>query len=49
MAAPPRLHFYSPYATQDDVGGFTGRHMPMMLWPGQPDANIVIMAKEAGR
>lgn len=49
VAAPPHLHFYAPYATQDDVGGFAGRHMPMVLWPGQPDANIVIMAKEAGR
>ena len=49
VAAPPHLHFYAPYATQDDVGGFAGRHMPMVLWPGQPDANIVIMAKESGR
>ncbi|HEU5185064.1 MAG TPA: hypothetical protein VFU01_10875 [Gemmatimonadaceae bacterium] len=49
VAAPPHLHFYAPYATQDDVGGFAGRHMPMVLWPGQPDANIVMMVKEAGR
>jgi len=49
VAAPPHLHFYAPYATQDDVGGFAGRHMPMVLWPGRPDANIVIMARESAR
>jgi hypothetical protein len=42
--APPHFMLYAPYATQADVGGFAGPQMPIVIWPGQPDALIIIMA-----
>jgi len=46
--APPHFMLHAPFATQDDVGGFTGRmNMPVIGWPGQPDALMIIMAQKA--
>ena len=42
--APPHFMLYAPYATQENLGGFSGPHMPVVAWPGQPDALIIIMA-----
>jgi hypothetical protein len=41
--APPHFMLYAPYATQENLGGFSGPHMPVVAWPGQPDA-LIIMA-----
>lgn len=45
--APPHFMLYAPFATQEDLGGFSGPHMPVVAWPGQPDALIIIMAPDA--
>jgi hypothetical protein len=42
--APPHFMLYAPYATQADLGGFAGPQMPVIIWPGKPDALIIIMA-----
>ncbi len=45
----PHYMLYAPYATQESVGGAPGgpgRQVPFVLWPGQPDALIIIMAPE---
>ncbi len=47
--APPHFMLYAPFATQEDLGGFSGPHMPVVAWPGQPDALIIIMAQDATR
>ena len=47
--APPHFMLYAPFATQEDLGGFSGPHMPVVVWPGQPDALIIIMAQDANR
>lgn len=48
--APPHFMFYAPFATQEDLGGFSGQHnMPIVVWPGQPDALIIVLARDSGR
>jgi hypothetical protein len=47
--APPHFMLYAPFATQEDLGGFAGPHMPIVSWPGQPDALIIIMAQDSHR
>jgi hypothetical protein len=47
--APPHFMLYAPFATQEDLGGFSGPHMPVVAWPGQPDALIIIMAQDSPR
>jgi len=44
---PPHFMLYAPFATQEDLGGFSGPHMPVVLWPGQPDAFIIVMAQDS--
>lgn len=46
---PPHFMLYAPYATQEDLGGFSGPHMPIVIWPGQPDALIIVMAQDSNR
>ncbi len=46
---PPHFMLYAPFATQEDLGGFSGPHMPVVLWPGQPDAFIIVMAQDSSR
>lgn len=41
--APPHLMLYAPYAKQEDMGAPAGPGMPMIAWPGQPDAMIIVM------
>ena len=47
--APPHFMLYAPFATQEDLGGRAGPHMPVVVWPGQPDALIIIMAHDSPR
>lgn len=42
--AGPHFMLYAPFATQADVGGPLGPHMPVVVWPGRPDALIILMA-----
>jgi hypothetical protein len=46
---PPHFMLYAPFATQEDLGGFSGPHMPVVLWPGHPDAFIIVMAQDSSR
>ncbi|MGE5802595.1 MAG: hypothetical protein ACM358_10075 [Gemmatimonadota bacterium] len=41
---PPHYMFYVPFATQDAMGGPIGPATPVVGWPGQPDAVIIVMA-----
>jgi hypothetical protein len=41
---PPHYMFYAPYATQESMGGPLGPDTPVVGWPGQPDAVIIVMA-----
>ncbi len=43
IQAPPHLMFYAPYATNKDVGGFWGQHLPFVIGEGQPDAYIIVI------
>lgn len=45
-AGPPHYMLYAPYATQESVGGAPSAQVPFVLWPGQPDALIIIMAAD---
>jgi hypothetical protein len=47
--APPHFMLYAPFATQADVGGTLGPHMPHIALAGQPDALIIIMAPDPRR
>jgi hypothetical protein len=39
--------FYAPYATAEDIGSPpSGRDMPVVLRPGQPDAYIIVFPRE---
>ncbi|HET9013118.1 MAG TPA: hypothetical protein VFN38_14930 [Gemmatimonadaceae bacterium] len=42
--AGPHFMLYAPFATQADVGGSLGPNMPVVVWPGRPDALIIVMA-----
>lgn len=42
--SPPHFMLYAPYAKQSDMGGAPGPQIPFILWPGQPDALMIIMA-----
>jgi hypothetical protein len=42
--APPHLMLYAPYAKQADLGGAPGPQIPFIVWPGQPDALMIVMA-----
>lgn len=44
---PPHFMLYAPFATQEDLGGFSGPGMPIIIWPGQPDALIIVMAQDS--
>ncbi|MGE5803388.1 MAG: hypothetical protein ACM358_14170 [Gemmatimonadota bacterium] len=41
---PPHYMFYAPFATQEAMGGPIGPATPVVGWPGQPDAVIIVMA-----
>ena len=43
---PPHYMFYAPFATQDTMGGPLGPTTPIVGWPGQPDAVIIVMAAQ---
>lgn len=45
--APPHFMFYAPFATQADLGGAAGPHMPQVALSGQPDALIIVMAPDS--
>lgn len=47
--AQPHFMLYAPFATQEDLGGLSGPHMPVVVWPGRPDALIIIMAHDSNR
>lgn len=47
-AAPPHFMLYAPYARQEDMGAAPGPGMPVIAWPGQPDALIIVMAHHPG-
>ncbi|MBB4637440.1 hypothetical protein [Longimicrobium terrae] len=42
--APAHFMLYAPYAKQEDMGAAAGPGMPVIAWPGQPDALIIVMA-----
>ncbi len=46
-SAPPHYMLYAPYAKQVDVGGMPGPRVPFVLWAGQPDALMIIMAQDS--
>ncbi|MEO6525208.1 MAG: hypothetical protein ABIP93_01150 [Gemmatimonadaceae bacterium] len=41
---PPHYMFHAPFATQGTMGGPLGPTTPIVGWPGQPDAVIIVMA-----
>ena len=41
---PPHYMFYVPFATQEAMGGPIGPATPVVGWPGQPDAVIIVIA-----
>ena len=43
---PPHYMFYAPFATQETTGGPIGPTTPVVGWPGQPDAVIIVMAAQ---
>jgi hypothetical protein len=43
---PPHYMFYAPFATQETMGGPMGPATPIVGWPGQPDAVIIVMAAQ---
>jgi hypothetical protein len=43
---PPHYMFYAPFATQEAMGGPMGPTTPVVGWPGQPDAVIIVMAAQ---
>jgi hypothetical protein len=43
---PPHYMFYAPFATQELMGGPIGPTTPIVGWPGQPDAVIIVMAAQ---
>jgi hypothetical protein len=43
---PPHYMFYAPFATQETMGGPMGPTTPIVGWPGQPDAVIIVMAAQ---
>jgi hypothetical protein len=43
---PPHYMFYAPFATQEAMGGPIGPTTPVVGWPGQPDAVIIVMAAQ---
>lgn len=46
---PPHLMFYSPYATDKDIGSPPhGVNMPHLIRAGQPDAYIIVLPREKG-
>jgi hypothetical protein len=46
MQGPPHFMLYAPYAKQEDFGGGCGSQVPCIVWPGQPDALIIIMSSD---
>ena len=45
VKAPPHLMFYSPYATDRDIGSPpSAANMPHILRPGRPDAYMIVFA-----
>jgi len=45
--SPPHYMLYAPYAKQEEFGGSPGPQIPFILWAGQPDALIIIMAQDS--
>ena len=43
---PPHYMLYAPFATQEMMGGPIGPTTPIVGWPGQPDAVIIVMAAQ---
>jgi hypothetical protein len=43
---PPHFMFYAPFATQETMGGPMGPTTPVVGWPDQPDAVIIVMAAQ---
>jgi hypothetical protein len=48
--APSMPHYmlYAPYMKQEEMGGPVNRLIPYILWAGQPDALVIIVAPDSG-
>ncbi len=44
--AMPHYMLYAPFASQEDLGGPVSPLIPYVLWAGQPDALMIIVAPD---